>query len=161
MIILIILISAILITVGSYDFYLLTPVLIGVINGWINARAINYNKFGKLWHGLQLGILVVILGLLIWFKIVVWNEVLLIISLYYLSFETLLNLLRKPKKVWDYVGHTSTIDKMIRGFLTWIMNIKKRKQKRVPSEGQVRTLGTVIKYFMLFIGLAIYLTDKV
>ena len=50
---------------------------------------------------------------------------------------------------------------MIRGFLTWIMNIKKRKQKRIPSEGQVRTLGTVIKYFMLFIGLAIYLADKI
>lgn len=153
MVILVVLIVAILITIGIYDFYLLTPVLIGVINGWINARAINKNKFGKWWHGLQLLILVVILGLLILFKIVKWNEVLLVVTLYYITFETVLNLLRKPKKVWDYVGHTSAIDKAIRS----LMGVFKKN----PIEGQVRTFLTVIKWFLLFVGMAIYLSDKV
>ena len=142
-------IGALMFFVGLYNPYLLLPALIGIVNGWINSNPAKKRTVGSLWHTLQLIILVIVLGVLLWTNLVELRETLWIVSLYYLTFEVSRNLFVSQR--WNYVGKTSDIDKGVRSFIFWIMNLnllrKKDKKLRYPSEGIISNFFIIVKFF--------------
>lgn len=170
--------SVLLFFIGYEDWMMLIPVPLGIINGWINSRAIIRDKFGKAWHTVQFLILTGGLVALKWTNLLLWDEILLVSSLYYISFEVSLNLFRGL--FWAYVGRTAATDVFIRTFLftmvnfkTWVKNgfislgnLFRRKDdslyhfNKTYSEGQLRTLFVTSKLLILFAGVAIYLFNK-
>ena len=143
-IVILLMIILMLVGVAVNDWTLLLIIPIGLLNAWINSKAIQKHLVGRLWHNLQLFILLVTLGTLVWVKIIMWDEILLLMALYYATFEVTLNLFRK--KPYNYVGKTSFMDRMI-----W---------KVFKTQASVNTFFSLGKLLLIFAGVAIYLTGK-
>lgn len=122
-------------------FLLIIP--IAILNGLINARAINMGKFGVYWHDIQVYILVILMASFVWAGIVKLDEIILVLSLYYASFEISVNRFRKPRKKWNYTGYTSKMDRFIR---------KNCQKYMMPNHAFI-----FIKMISILIGLTIYL----
>lgn len=128
--------------VGVQDWKLLLVVPFALLVSFINYKSLE--RINKAWHTIQLSLLVIALGTLILTKVVKWDEVLLILSLYYVTFETSLNAFRKLPL--NYIGKTAKIDKLIR--------------KVCKTEAMINQVSSLSKFILLFIGIAIYLTGK-
>lgn len=135
-----------LVFVGIEDWQMLLIIPIAILNGLINARFIGQHVVGEFYHDLQLGILLVVFIVLVATKVILPDEILLILSFYYAAFEISLNRFRKPPKIWNYVGHTSFIDRLIRSVF--------------KTEGKARAFFMASKWILLFAGLTIYLWNK-
>ena len=116
-------------------------VILALIMALINYGAIYYSLVYKEWHSIQLGILMISLGVLLLEGVFVVKDVLLTVSLYYATFEVSLNLLRR--KPWDYVGSTSQIDKFIIG--------------KVSSKLTASRLFIISKIIFIVLGILIYI----
>jgi len=128
--------------VGMQDWKLTLIVPFALLVSFINFKLID--KVGKVWHEVQLSGLVIAFVILIITKVIKWDEIMLLISLYYVTFETSLNAFRKLPL--NYIGKTSTIDKLIR--------------KVFKKEAMLNQMSTLGKFILLFIGIAIYFTGK-
>ena len=134
--------SVVLFGVGIQDWKLLLVIPFALLVSFINFKFIS--KVGEVWHRVQLSILVIVFTILILTKVVKLDEVFLILSLYYVTFETSLNAFRKLPL--NYIGKTAKIDQLIR--------------KVFKKEATLNTVSGLSKYLLLFIGIAIYLTGK-
>ena len=121
---------------------LVLVVPLAILNGYINSRAISKNKVGKKYHTIQLLIFVSLAATLVATKVILWDEIILVVALYYAAFETSLNLFNG--KSYSYVGETAWMDRTVRGWF--------------PKIWQQRWFFVVSKLFLFFIGLAIYYT---
>ena len=129
---------------GLEDYIVVLPIALGVLNGFINKKMIDLFKVGKIYHAVQLAALFTIMGILIWTKLVLWDEALLMTMFYWIPFEMSLNLFRGRE--YDYIGHTTWPDKTIRGMF--------------KSYGLARTFLTVVKVILAFTGFTIYMFNK-
>ena len=135
----IVFISIIAVFAGIEDYVLTLPIGLGILNAIVNKKMIDKFKVGKVYHYVQLAILIAIMGILIWTKLIEWNQVLLMTGFYWFSFEYFLNIFRG--RDWDYIGNTAYSDKLIR-----------RVFKRYSL---ARTFLTVVKIFAIVGGLAL------
>lgn len=132
--------AVVLSAIGYYDWTMLLVLPIAFGNGLLNASAITNNKFGDIWHALQWWILATILAILTWVGVYKIDELLLTIALYFSVFEVTVNLSRKPRKPWNYVGFKAWSDKLTR----WVVK---------GNEAYSRVLFIVIKLFLIAGGL--------
>ena len=136
--------AVILFFVGREDWTMLIPIPLAIINGYINSRAIARHRVGKKYHTIQVLLLTAILVTLKLTNVLFWDELALVVSLYYAAFEISLN--KFNGQVWNYIGKTAWIDRL--------------QRRMVNTEGKSRTLFIVVKMILIFVGLSIYLADK-
>jgi len=134
---------AVLFGIGIQDWKLLLVVPFAILVSFINFKQIK-KGMSKNWHNIQFIILYVAFGLLVAFKVIKLDEIVLVLSLYYVTFETSLNAFRKLPL--NYIGKTAKIDK-------WIRKVTK-------TEAMLNQVSSLSKFILLFIGIAIYLTGK-
>ena len=127
-----------------YHWELVLIIPMAVINGWINSTPFDKRSVGKLWHGLQLGILFAIAGVMVWLKVIAWEEIVLVIALYHSTFEISRNLFENQE--WDYVGETANTDQWIRA--------------KFRTLGLRRTFFITSKVIFIFAGFAIFMFSK-
>lgn len=144
MIVLILAYLVVMFSIAVYDWTLLLVIPLAIVVSKLNQLAIKKELVGKVWHNVQLGILVTTLGALVLTKLVKYDEIVLLLTLYYVTYETSLNFFRKLPL--EYIGKTSVVDKLLRKMF-----------KKPALLNQMTTIG---KFFLLFIGIAIYLTGK-
>jgi len=151
---------ALLARVSFVDWSMLFMMPIGILNGYINANAIKKGKFGKLWHNLQAFILLIIFAALFLLKYIQPRELLWIWASYYTIFEISLNLFRGNS--WNYVGESATTDKILWKFMTFMVNLRTKKDhpKLIPSKGQMGVLFIATKLFPLVAGYLLYEVPK-
>lgn len=130
------------IALQDWKLLLVIPFALGI--SYINFKAIGKELVGKWWHSIQLLILVVAFVILVLTHVIKWDETLLILSLYYVTFEVSLNKLRGKKL--NYIGKTAALDKFI-----W---------KVCKTEAMVNQISALSKFLLLFAGIALYLTGK-
>lgn len=123
---------------------LVLVVPLAILNGYINSRAIAAHKVGKKYHTIQLIIFVSLCATLVATGVILWDEIILVVALYYAAFETSLNLFNG--KAYNYVGETAETDKLIR--------------KWFPLIWQQRWFFVVSKLILFFVGLIIYYLNK-
>lgn len=140
----IIFISIFAVFAGLEDYVVVLPIGLGIVNGIINKIMIDKFKVGKVYHSVQLAVLAVIMGILIWTKLVLWNEVLFMWAMYWIPFELTLNLSRH--RDYDYIGENSWTDNLVRNSF--------------ETYGLARTFLTVLKIAATFAGFTIYMWDK-
>lgn len=136
--------TVILFFIGREDWAMLIPIPLAILNGYINSRAIARHKVGKKYHTIQVLLLTAILVTLKLTNVLFWDELALVVSLYYAAFEISLN--KFNGQVWNYVGKTAFLDRL--------------QRRLVNTEGKSRTLFIVIKLLFLFAGMSIYLANK-
>ena len=137
--------TVILFFIGREDWTMLIPIPLAILNGYINTRYWKRKQIGKRFHNLQLIILVSLAAILVATKVILWDELTLVVALYYATFEISINKLNN--QVWNYTGKSSELDRFFR-----------RLTKH--NEGKSRTLFIVIKLLFLFAGMSIYLANK-
>ena len=137
-------VTVLLFFIGREDWTMLIPIPLAILNGYINSRAIARHKVGKKYHTIQVLLLTAILVTLKLTNVLFWDELALVVSLYYAAFEISLNIWNKQN--WAYIGKTAWIDRTLR--------------RMVNSEGKSRTLFIVTKLFFLAAGMSIYLINK-
>lgn len=151
---------AITIYVASVNWMLILAIPFGAIVAYINYKAIQKGKVGKIWHTLQFLILLAILIDLALFGLLHWSELLLVTSFYYITFETVLNRLRKLP--WNHVGRTAFWDRSL-----WVLveNPEPTRWKWLNKQIAKRIYGRqwfpgqmylIIKLFLLFGGLIMF-----
>ena len=155
-----ILFMALLARISFVDWSMLFMIPVGILNGYINSNAIKKGKFGELWHNLQAFILLIIFAALFLLKYIQPRELLWIWASYYTVFEISLNLFRGNS--WNYIGTSSTTDKLLWKFMTFMVNIRRKKDQPiiVPSKGQMKNLFVATKLFPLVAGYLIYEIPK-
>jgi len=129
---------------GIENWIVVLPIGLAVANGYVNKIMIDRFKVGKIYHGVQIGVLFAIMGALVWLGWVVWNEVLLMTMLYFISFEMSLNLFRG--RDYDYIGENSWFDRTIR--------------KMFKTYGLARTFLTTSKLLLFVAGVIIFTFNK-
>ena len=129
---------------GMEDYMMVLPIALGVINGYVNKRMIDKFKVGKVYHTVQWLVLIVIMGILIWTKVVAWDEALFMTMMYWIPFEMTVNLLRGND--YDYIGENSWTDQLVR--------------RNFATYGLARTFLTILKIVLTFTGFTIYMWDK-
>ena len=140
----ILLYSTILFGVGIQDWKLLLVIPFSLSLSYFNFKAIELNGINQKFHNIQVIVLYALLGLLFALKVVKLDELFLIISMHYVTFETSLNAFRKLPL--NYIGKTAKIDR-------WIRKVTK-------TEAMLNQVSSLSKFILLFIGIAIYLTGK-
>ena len=136
--------AVLLFFIGREDWQMLIPIPLAILNGYINSRAIAKHRVGKKWHIIQLLTLSSLCGILVATKAILWDELALVVALYYTAFEISLN--KFNGQVWNYVGQVAWLDRL---------------QRRITkTEGKSRTLFAVIKLMLVFAGMSIYLANK-
>lgn len=135
---------AVMFSIAIHDWKLLLIIPFALIISYVNFKAIGHKLVGKAWHSIQLLILVVAMVILILTHVIKWDEILLLLALYYVTFEISLNKFRD--KEFNYIGKTAAIDRFI-----W---------KICKTEAMVKQVSTLSKFFLIFAGIAIYLTGK-
>ena len=134
----------ILFFIAREDWLMLIPIPLAILNGYINSRAIAKHKVGKKYHTIQLLLLAGIIITLKLTNVLFWDELALVVSMYYATFEISLNLFNG--QIWNYTGKTAWTDRMIR--------------RIAKNEGRVRVMFIVFKLMFFFAGMTIYLMNK-
>lgn len=134
----------VLFSIAIHNWMIILVVPLAIAIAYVNKTLIEKDTMPKIWHTIQFLFLSICLTILVVFGIVKLDEIFILMALYYITFESFLNHFRGLPL--NYIGHTSFIDKTIR--------------KAFPKPAMLNTMSYLIKFFLLFAGIAIFLNNK-